>query len=89
FNDADIVYVTPVYPAGEEPIAGISSGALVEGLRQRGHHAAHTIADETALAAELGEMLEAGDIVVCLGAGDITRWAAGLAGAIDGVREAA
>jgi len=33
FNDADVVFVTPVYPAGEELIEGVDSAALVEGLR--------------------------------------------------------
>ena len=37
FNDADKVYVAPVYTAGEEPIAGVSSAALVAGLKSRGH----------------------------------------------------
>ena len=45
FNDADIVLVAPVYPAGEEPIEGIDNEALVEGLKQRGHRAATTVAD--------------------------------------------
>ena len=40
FNDADIVYVAPVYAAGEEPIEGVDAEALVEGLKQRGHRAA-------------------------------------------------
>ena len=37
FNDADVVFVTPVYPAGEEPIDGVDSDALAEGLRAHGH----------------------------------------------------
>lgn len=82
FNDADQVFVTPVYPAGEEPIAGIDAAALVAGLKSRGHRAATTIADREELARTLAAGLRAGDIVVCLGAGDITRWAAGLADAI-------
>jgi len=82
FNDADIVYVTPVYAAGEAPVEGVSSAALVAGLRQRGHRAANEIADAEALAAALAEIAQPGDMVVCLGAGDITRWAAGLADAI-------
>jgi len=82
FNDADIVYVTPVYAAGEAPVEGVSAAALVAGLRQRGHRAANEIADAEALAAALAESAQPGDMVVCLGAGDITRWAAGLADAI-------
>ena len=82
FNDADSVYVAPVYPAGEAPIEGVDAAALVQGLRARGHRAAHEIDGPAALAVELAKEIAPGDLVVCLGAGDITRWAAGLAGAI-------
>lgn len=82
FNDADVVYAAPVYPAGEQPIAGVDSAAMVEGIKARGHRSAHLIAGAEALAAELAPQLQAGDMVVCLGAGDITKWAAGLAPAI-------
>jgi UDP-N-acetylmuramate--alanine ligase len=84
FNDADAVYVTPVYTAGEAPIEGVDADALVSGLKRRGHRAAETIADAEALAAALRETLQPNDMVVCLGAGDITKWAAGLADAIEG-----
>jgi UDP-N-acetylmuramate--alanine ligase len=79
FNDADIVYVAPVYPAGEEPIEGIDAEALVEGLKQRGHRAARTVADQDDLCRQLRDIAARGDMVICLGAGDITKWAAGLA----------
>jgi len=82
FNDADIVYVTPVYAAGEAPVEGVDSAALVAGLRQRGHRAASEIASADALAQALSDDAQPGDMVVCLGAGDITKWAAGLADAI-------
>ncbi|MEM8726019.1 MAG: UDP-N-acetylmuramate--L-alanine ligase [Pseudomonadota bacterium] len=88
FNEADLVYVTPVYEAGEDPIEGVNSAALVAGLKSRGHRAAQTIADQDELASSLAGEIRSGDIVVCLGAGDITRWAAGLAGAIDSRRGA-
>lgn len=83
FNDADMVFVTPVYEAGEAPIEGVDADALVEGLRDRGARAAEEIAGETALAERLGEEIRAGDLVVCLGAGDITMIAAGLAAAVE------
>ncbi len=86
FNDADIVYVSPVYVAGEEPIAGIDSEALVAGLKRRGHRNADTVADAADLAQKLSDIVEAGDMVVCLGAGDITKWAAGIADAIKDIR---
>ncbi|HEU4820355.1 MAG TPA: UDP-N-acetylmuramate--L-alanine ligase [Qipengyuania sp.] len=89
FNDADMVLAAPVYTAGEEPIAGFDSGALVAGLKARGHRAASTIADADELARVLAHEVQPGDYVVCLGAGDITKWAAGLADAITQERRAA
>ena len=82
FNDADVVYVAPVYAAGETPVEGVSAAALVERLKARGHRAAAEIADADALAAVLADDVVAGDMVVCLGAGDITKWAGGLADSI-------
>ncbi len=82
FNDADLVYVTPVYTAGEEPIPGVDADALVAGLKSRGHRSAATVPDKNVLAQQLAAEIAAGDFVVCLGAGDITRWAAGLPAAI-------
>jgi len=86
FNDADIVFVTPVYAAGEAPVDGVSAEALVTGIKNRGHRQAMAIADANALANALAEVVQPGDQVICLGAGDITKWAAGLAGAIQAAR---
>ena len=88
FNDADQVYVTPVYTAGEEPIDGVDAAALVSGLKSRGHRFAAPVADQADLASLLAAEVQEGDLVVCLGAGDITRWAAGLADAISKERAA-
>ena len=82
FNDADMVFVAPVYAAGETPIEGVSAEILVEGLQMRGHRSAATVADPEALAEVLAGVVAVGDQIVCLGAGDITKWAAGLADAI-------
>jgi UDP-N-acetylmuramate--alanine ligase len=87
FNDADMVLALPVYAAGESPIDGVSSDALVEGLRDRGHRQANVVADAGALASSLAASISAGDLgagdmVICLGAGDITKMAAGLAAAV-------
>ena len=88
FNEADTVYVTPVYAAGEDPVEGVDSEALVAGMRSRGHRDASTVADHADLAGRLAEKAQAGDIVVCLGAGDITKWAATLADAVSAERAA-
>ena len=78
FNDADVVFVTPVYPAGEEPIDGVDSAALVEGIRARGHRMARTVANLKELSRELRDLAAEGDMIICMGAGDITKWAAAL-----------
>ena len=84
FNDADIVFVAPVYAAGEDPIEGVDAEALVEGLKQRGHRAVKAVADLDDLCLSLRDIAARGDMVICLGAGDITKWAAGLA---EGIRQ--
>jgi UDP-N-acetylmuramate--alanine ligase len=86
FNDADIVYVAPVYAAGEEPIEGADAGALVEGLKQRGHRAARAVSGPDDLARQLRDIAARDDMVICLGAGDITKWAGMLAKAIRDAR---
>jgi UDP-N-acetylmuramate--alanine ligase len=86
FNDADIVYIAPVYAAGEAPVEGVDAAHLVATMKARGHYSAHEIAGADALAQVLAGEIREGDMVVCLGAGDITKWAAGLAKAIGEVQ---
>ena len=88
FNDADMVYAAPVYAAGEAPIDGISSDTMVKGMKARGHRSAQVVDGPGELASALAQVIQPGDMVVCLGAGDITKWAAGLAGAIAAQRAA-
>jgi UDP-N-acetylmuramate--alanine ligase len=85
FNDADIVLVAPVYPAGEAPIEGVSHQSLVEGLKLRGHLGAHVASDPHDIARQLAGLAAPGDMIIFLGAGDITKWAAGFA---EGLRKA-
>ncbi|TKD49936.1 UDP-N-acetylmuramate--L-alanine ligase [Sphingomonas baiyangensis] len=86
FNDADMVYVAPVYAAGEAPVVGVDAEALAEGIRRRGHRFAQAFDGADALPALLAPVLAPGDQVICLGAGDITKWAATLADRIAAVR---
>ncbi len=85
FNDADRVFVTPVYAAGEAPVEGVDAAALVGKIKRRGHRDVAEIADAASLAKELAEVARPGDMIVCLGAGDITKWATGLADAMQRV----
>jgi UDP-N-acetylmuramate--alanine ligase len=75
FNDADTVIVADVYAAGEQPIEGADRDHLVEGLRARGHRQALALPTPEELAGMIIDLAGPGDLVVCLGAGNITAWA--------------
>ncbi len=75
FNDADHVIIAEVYSAGETPIEGTGRDALVEGLRARGHRNVTALTDQALLAPLVSELASSGDLVICLGAGNITAWA--------------
>jgi UDP-N-acetylmuramate--alanine ligase len=75
FNDADQVIVAEVYAAGEAPIEGADREHLVAGLVSHGHRHVIPLPDAEALPALIHETARPGDLVVCLGAGNITVWA--------------
>jgi len=77
-NDAGTVIVADVYPAGESPIPGVTRDALVDGLRARGHRSVVPLPSPDLLAEMIVAIAKPGDFVVCLGAGNITQWAAAL-----------
>jgi UDP-N-acetylmuramate--alanine ligase len=77
-NDAGTVIVADVYAAGEAPIAGMTRDALVDGLRARGHRSVVPLPSPARLAEMVFAIAKPGDFVVCLGAGNITAWAAAL-----------
>jgi UDP-N-acetylmuramate--alanine ligase len=80
FNDADAVVVAEVYPAGEAPIDGIDRDHFVTGLRARGHREVIPLQKPADLAGIVKGLAGKGDLVVCLGAGNITQWAYALPG---------
>lgn len=75
FNDADTVMVAPVYAAGEDPIEGVTSEALVARIRAGGHRDARFIEGPLQIAPAIRNLAKPGDFVVFLGAGNITQWA--------------
>jgi len=75
FNDADAVVVADVYAAGESPIDGIDRDHFVAGLRAHGHREVIPLPGATELAGIVKGLAKSGDLVVCLGAGNITQWA--------------
>jgi len=77
FNDADSVLVADVYAAGETPIEGADQAHLVSGLAAHGHRDSAPTSRER-LPDDIAARARPGDLVICLGAGDITAWAAEL-----------
>lgn len=80
FNEADVVGITEVFAAGEDPIAGAGRDDLVAGLIRHGHRHARAVMGEDDLVRLVREQARPGDMVVCLGAGTISAWANNLPG---------
>ena len=80
FNDADVVIVADVYGAGEAPLEGMDRDGLVAGLRRYGHRRVLSLSAPNELAALVAAEAISGDVVVLLGAGDITAWSYALPG---------
>jgi UDP-N-acetylmuramate--alanine ligase len=73
FNDADVLFVSGIYAAGEEPMPGVSGQKLVEAIAAHGHRDVTYVERRADLAAALAARVEPGDLVLTLGAGDITQ----------------
>lgn len=75
FDHADVLFMTDIYPAGEQPIPGVTGAALAETVREAGHPAVTFIEHKETIPDQVLSQLQAGDLVLTLGAGDI--WKAG------------
>ncbi len=75
--------VADVYAAGEQPIEGVDKDGLVEGIRRFGHRSVAALESPAALAGVIAAEAQSGDLVVMLGAGDITTWAYALPGQLE------
>ncbi|MBX4955655.1 UDP-N-acetylmuramate--L-alanine ligase [Rhizobium lentis] len=85
FNDADSIFLAPVYAAGEDPIEGTDSMSLVSRIKSGGHRDARFLASAELLPQMVAEVAKPGDFVVLLGAGSITSWAAALPKQLEGL----
>lgn len=74
-NDSDIAIMADVYAAGETPIDGCRQADLVAGIEKHGHQHVIALENPDDLASLVAPHVSAGDIVVCMGAGNITQWA--------------
>jgi UDP-N-acetylmuramate--alanine ligase len=73
FNRADVLFLCDVYAAGEDPIEGADSASLAEAVRARGHRDVTYVGDLDKLLPALRARLQPGDVLITLGAGNITR----------------
>jgi len=74
FNNADTVILAPVYSAGEKLIEGATHQALADAMKAYGHRDVLTVNDYQELPVLLNRLVDNSDYVICMGAGDITRW---------------
>jgi UDP-N-acetylmuramate--alanine ligase len=72
FNDADVLLISDIYAASEDPIPGVTPASLVEAIRARGHRDASYV-PRAELATRARAVVRPGDIVITLGAGDVTN----------------
>ncbi|HEY2178744.1 MAG TPA: UDP-N-acetylmuramate--L-alanine ligase [Caulobacteraceae bacterium] len=88
FDEADTVILADVYPAGEAPIPGVDRDALIAGLVRHGHRRVLALDNPANLPALIAAETAPGDLVVFLGAGDITAWAHALPAQLDALADA-
>jgi len=73
FYHADVLIVLPIYPAGEDPIPGVSAERLVSLIEKFGHRDVSYVRDFAAAEELLAERLQPGDLLLTLGAGDVWK----------------
>ncbi len=78
FNESDIVIITEIYPAGEASIEGIKADLVVKSVKEAGHPNIKYIRDLDETIEYLKRIIQKGDLVITLGAGDIYRVGQGL-----------
>ena len=81
-NEADVALIADVYAAGEAPLEGVDREAIVAGVAEHGHRDVRGLESFDVLPGVVADLAEPGDYIVCLGAGDITKHANGLAAAL-------
>jgi UDP-N-acetylmuramate--alanine ligase len=75
FYQADRLFVTDVYPAGEAPIPGVSGRQIADGVAEHGHRSVTYVPVKEELTEAVLAVAQPGDLVITLGAGDIWRTA--------------
>jgi UDP-N-acetylmuramate--alanine ligase len=73
FEGADRLVLTEIYPAGEDPIPGVTGETLYQAIKRKGHLDVKFVADKNEIVADIAGGLKRGDIALTLGAGDIYK----------------
>ncbi len=73
FNDADRIYLMDIYPAGEQPIQGITAEVLLKNMEKSGARAIHYEADRKGMVDTISSEMAPGDVLLTLGAGDVYK----------------
>ncbi len=72
FYQADVLLITDIYPAGEAPLEGVDADSLAQGIITHGHRNVVRVPRVEDVPAALRERVQSGDLVITLGAGDVT-----------------
>ena len=75
FSDADKVFVSEIFAAGEQPIEGVSQETMIKAIGNTGHADVSALESPEKLAETIAACSKSGDLVVCMGAGTVTYWA--------------
>jgi UDP-N-acetylmuramate--alanine ligase len=83
FNNADVLFITDIYAASEDPIEGVTAEALTAAIKRFGHKDVNYIGSLDNAATSLREHVQPGDLVLTLGAGTVNRIADQLLGLLN------
>jgi UDP-N-acetylmuramate--alanine ligase len=78
FDQSDLLFLTEIYAAGEQPIPGVSGTKLADIVRVAGHPSVTFVEQKDRLVDQVLPHLKSGDLVITLGAGDIWKTGLGL-----------
>lgn len=73
FLESDLLFILPIYPAGEQPIEGVSSRLIYDAVKESGHKEVHLLEETDDVLEVLEEFLRPGDLLITLGAGNVWK----------------
>lgn len=73
FLESDLLFILPVYPAGEQPIEGVSSRLIYDSVKEAGHKGVHLIEEGESVLEVLKDALRPGDLLLTMGAGNVWK----------------